>query len=623
MCGIVGEIRLDDRRPDASAVRRMCAALTHRGPDDDGFLDSGAASFGMRRLAIVDIDGGAQPIANEKGDVSVVFNGEIYNSPILRRGLVARGHTLASRSDTEVLVHLYEDLGSDMLGELRGMFAFAIWDYSKRAALLARDRLGIKPLYYMHDERRLLFGSELKAILRATDSTPGLDPAGLDAYLSHHYIPAPLTIFKGIRKLRPGHLLQVRDGRVSETRYWQALTPSVPRAVPEQESSAQLRELLEDAVEEHLMSDVPVGVFLSGGIDSSIIAALAARKLREPLRTYSIRFEDAGYDEGPFARAVAVHLGAHHTEQTVRMDAVGLLPRLVRIYDEPFGDPAALPGYYLAQTAARHVKVCLSGDGGDELFAGYNRYRRALSMRRLDAVPGPMRRAAAWFGSACVPQYLPGHHFLRKLGATAQVRYQMEFDGFDAAGRRGLVSSELSSAVTEDGSLFEPFMGNRAESMDPLTQLQLADLHEYLPECILAKVDRISMAHSLEVRVPFLDHRVVAQALGLPPALKLRGDRGKWILEEACRDLLPARIFERPKQGFRVPLREWFRGDLRTHAEQVLLSRRTADRGILRREPVRRLLEMHALGRRSFSDRIYSLLVFEYWCRAYLDGDSE
>jgi asparagine synthase (glutamine-hydrolysing) len=619
MCGIVGEVRFDRRPVDRALLHRMCESITHRGPDEDGFFVQDQVGLAMRRLSIVDLAGGSQPISNEAGDVTVVYNGEIYNAPELLRGLAGKGHVLGSRCDTEVLVHLYEDLGPGLLQELRGMFAFALWDRQRRSVLVARDRLGIKPLYYKLEENRVLFASELKAILVACDTKPPLDPEALDAFLAHHYIPAPLTIFSGIRKLPAGHYLEIRDGRLEEKCYWSvenSIEPTDPGDFDENRAVARLRSLLEDAVQEHLMADVPLGVFLSGGIDSSIIAALAAAKTAEPVRTFSIRFEHDRYDESPYARAVADHIGARHTEETVSVDVIDLLPRLVEVYDEPFADQAALPGYSLAEVAARELKVCLSGDGGDELFAGYRRYSRVLAMQRFDRIPAPLRTLASRL-KGVVPPHLRGRGFLRRLGSPAAVRYQMEFDGFDATARQQLVASE-HRRVGDDGSFFANIVDDGSPA-DLLRQMQIADVKHYLPECILAKVDRISMAHSLEVRVPLLDHRVVEAAFSLPQSAKLRGDDAKWILKQACKDLLPARILTRPKRGFSVPLTEWFRDDLRSHAEEVLLGRRAIDRGILRKRPIQQLIERHDRGRKSFAAQIYSLLIFEYWCQAHLD----
>jgi asparagine synthase (glutamine-hydrolysing) len=357
-------------------------------------------------------------------------------------------------------------------------------------------------------------------------------------------------------------------------------------------------------------------------MDSSIIAAITARKTRERLRTFSIRFEDPRYDEGPQARAVAEHIGSDHTEAIIKADAVNLLPELIRAYDEPFGDPAALPGYHLAELGARHVKVCLSGDGGDELFGGYDRYVRSRRLSGIDKIPVPARRALAHFGAWAIPEHVRGHDLFQRLGEPLHVRYLREFGGFDAAWRVDLLEPGFGTAGTADDSFFRPYLGGEDCAGDPLTQMQFADVSTYLPECILTKVDRITMAHSLEVRPPLLDHRIVETAFSLPPSMKIRDGRRKWILRAAGEDLLPPGFLDRRKRGFTVPLREWFRTDLRLFAEKTLLAPRAGTRGVLRPKAIRRILDLHGRRQRDFADRIWSLLVLEYWFRAYLEQKS-
>lgn len=619
MCGITGEIHLQYGRPNLMAVERMAKTLTHRGPDGEGSVESGLAALGHRRLSIVDVEHGAQPMSNETRDVSVVFNGEIYNAPALLRQLSARGHRLASRCDTEVLVHLYEELGAEMVHELRGMFAFAIWDRARSRGIVVRDRIGIKPLYYCVLRDRLLFASELKALLSRSEVSRELDPQALDAYLTLHFIPAPLTIFRGIRKLPPGHLLEIEDGQVSEKQYWRVPEFGARSTLSDEDAAMRLRALLEDAVQEHLMSDVPIGVFLSGGTDSSIVAAIAARKSSLPLQTFCVRFEDQEFDEGSHAALVARHIGTAHQERWVRPDAIRTLPHLVRHYDEPFGDPSALPTYYVCQAAAESkLKVCLSGDGGDELFGGYKRYELSLNMMRMDRIPGVLRRLTAGVGRRVLAEHQHGYGWLRRLASTPAERYERSFDGFDHDGRRELLVPSLAAAA-HDGAFFEPWLGPALNGADLLSRLQMADIASYLPECILTKVDRVSMAHSLEVRVPLLDHRLVEAAAAMPRSHKIRDGKRKWILKRAAADLLPPAILERSKRGFTLPIREWLRGDLGKHAREVLLGDRCRRRGFLRPAAVERLLERHARGQRDFSARIWSLLFLEHWCRAYLD----
>jgi asparagine synthase (glutamine-hydrolysing) len=621
MCGITGEIRLTSGRPDVSSVERMARTLAHRGPDGAGSVQAGRAALGHRRLSIVDLEGGGQPMFNESGDVSVVFNGEIYNAPALFRRLSDR-HRFQSRCDTEVLVHLYEEFGAEMVQELRGMFAFAIWDSSLSRGIVARDRLGIKPLYYSVLSDRVLFGSELKSLLARPEVERELDLEALDAYLTLHFIPAPLTIFRGVRKLSPGHLLEISDGQVSVRRYWNVPQFGAPPSLSEEDTASSLRALLEDAVEEHLMSDVPVGVFLSGGLDSSIVAAIAARKSPAPLRTFCVRFENQEFDEGSHASLIARHIGARHEEKWVKPDAVAILPDLVRHYDEPFGDPSALPTYYVCQAGANSLKVCLSGDGGDELFAGYKRYDVSLRMARFDRIPRVVRHSTAALARRLLPEHLRGHGWLGRFAATPAERYERLFDGFDLDGRcevLGRGRADITAASRDDGAFFEPWLNAGLHNTDLLSRLQMADIATYLPECILTKVDRVSMAHSLEVRVPLLDHRVVEAAAALPFSFKVRNGTRKWILKRAAADLLPAQILERPKHGFTLPIHDWLRGNLGTHARAVLLGARSRRRGLLRTTVVERLLDLHARGQRDFSARIWSLLFLEHWCQAYLD----
>lgn len=624
MCGIAGAIAFDGSQPDPAATERMTRALSHRGPDGAGFRHMPSVEFGHRRLAIIDIEHGHQPMANERGDVWVIFNGEIYNAAPLRDTLRARGHAFATGCDTEVLVHMYEEHGPSMVTELRGMFAFCIWDERNRRGLLARDRFGIKPLYYSHDGNRLVFASELKAILAAADVPRELDKVALDAYLALHYIPAPLCIFKHVRKLPHGHLMEVRDGRIDTRAYGSPMPGGTPEeARGSRDEGASLREVraaLEESVEEHMISDVPVGVFLSGGVDSSVIAALAARKSREPIRTFTIRFEDPRYDEGPAARAVADHIGSVHVEETIRPDAVRSLPDLVRIYDEPFGDPAALPGLHLAALAARSVKVCLSGDGGDETFGGYARYQRLMRLSRLRRVHPALLRTVAGVGAAVIPEHVRGHHLARRIAAPGPVQYLREFGGFDAATRRDIVDPAYQPDAIRDDAFFGGLALTGASRGELLRRIQQMDIQSYLPECILTKVDRISMAHSLEVRPPLLDHRLARMAIDLPAAMKVRDGLGKWALREAGRDLLPPGTLEGRKRGFTVPITEWFRDDLHAFARATLLSERSARRGILRPAAVRAVLDRHARGGRSFADQIWSLLFLEFWFRAFVDG---
>ena len=634
MCGITGAIWTDPRREvDSETLEQMCSVLHHRGPDDRGAYQSEfrlqppygpmpGVALGFRRLAIIDLAGGRQPMANEDDSVWVVFNGEIYNYPTLRRRLEGSGHTFRTDCDTEAIVHLYEDEGVGCFQHLNGMFAIAIWDSRKRQLVLGRDRLGQKPLVYRREPDRLLFASELKSLLQVPDVPREINPAAIDAYLTYQYVPHPQTIFRGIHKLPPGCYATLRDDKFLLERYWEP-PRDLETEVTAGTAREQIRELLPSAVEMRMRSDVPLGAFLSGGVDSSLIVALMQQRSSEPIRTFSIGFPVAEYDETRFATQVAKHLGTQHTEFEVTPDAVDILPKLVWHYDEPFADSSALPVWYVSQLTREQVTVALSGDGGDELFAGYPRYRAVWLSSLLDE-SGPLRA----FLAAPIWQRLPGSRqksisrrfkrFSEFLRESPQRRYLQWIAIFHEARRADLYSDEfLASMPNEDPYRFLHSAWHASGPRDPVTAASLADLTTYLTCDILTKVDIASMAHSLECRQPFLDVRLVEFACSLPVSLKFRYGSGKRLLRDAFGDMLPRDIWNRRKMGFGVPLDHWFRHELRDMAHDVLLSEQATSRGYFRRESIAQLLTEHEARQFDHAYRLWALLILELWFREW------
>ncbi|MDB4891038.1 MAG: hypothetical protein JWL61_2893 [Gemmatimonadetes bacterium] len=586
----------------------MCGAIRHRGPDDEGHHVGDRVGLGMRRLSVIDVAGGHQPIANEDGTVTVVFNGEIYNHHAIRAELRGR-HDHKTRSDTEVLVHLYEEDGPAMVNRLRGMFAFAIWDDKIDRLFIARDRLGIKPLYYWETEDGVAFCSELKSLLVLEDFPRELDVDAIHEYLALGYVPDPACIFKGVRKLPPGHVLTWDAERGVETKqYWTPVRPEAP-ITDEREAVEELRRLIADAVGSHLEADVRLGAFLSGGIDSSTVVAQMTKLSNTQVETFSIGFEEREYNEAPHAASVARDLGTKHTELIVRPDADALVEEIVDTYDEPFGDSSALPTLLVSRLARQHVTVALSGDGGDELFGGYTRYAKMEGARELPA--GAARQLAR---AAAV-----------RMGHSAYGRNKL----LDLSrGRRGRYAATVAQAlpVNEGGPLrdvaathsldtlldrwFDP-----AEGRDFLTQMTLVDLASYLPGDILTKVDRASMRVSLEARVPLLDHPLVEFAVALPGNLKRRDGTGKWILREAIKGLVPDSVFAQPKRGFAVPLLGWLKKELRHRLDTLLRTDRPVYEYV-DHESIERLVKEHVGGRRDHSSFLWRILVLDLWLTA-------
>ena len=638
MCGICGAAWTDASRAIAEDdLKAMVGRLAHRGPDDEGVYRDEEAALGFRRLSIIDVEGAKQPLANEDGSVWTVFNGEIYNFPALRHRLEAKGHTLKSAGDTEVLVHLYEDEGPDFVKRLRGMFALAIWDREGRTLVLARDRLGQKPLVYRVDGQRISFASEMKSLLALPerDVPRTVDPRAIDRYLTYGYVPHPGTIFEGVYKLPPAHVAVWKDGVLSMERYWEPdwNTEVVGKAGEDVEA---LRETLSDAVSEQMVSDVPIGAFLSGGIDSTIIVGLMQKVSTRPVKTFSIGFDDPAFDESGYAEMAATHLGTEHHNFVVKPRAWATIPKLAEQFDEPFADSSALPTYLVSEETRRHVTVALTGDAGDELFAGYDRYRAVAMAAMLDRLPSGARSTLSGPVARAIPASSRAKTRLRKvrrllegIAEAPEVRYARWMTMFDEPSRLALYTEAFDGHLAEAGAddpaslLFDAW--NVADRRDQVTRATVADLLMYLPNDLLAKVDLASMANSLECRCPFLDHRVVELALAMPAdrKLRLRGGRSKVVLKEAFAGLIPKEIRSRPKMGFGVPLDRWFRGELAEELRSVLLDPLCLGRGLFREEAVVSMIEEHATGRRDNAYQLWALLMLELWFREYVDRSGD
>jgi len=626
VCGIVGNILARaDRTPDPAVLARMNERLAHRGPDDEGILVQGPAGLAMRRLRIIDLATGHQPMAGEGRRVWIVFNGEIYNYRELRANLAARGHAFTTRSDTEVIVHGYEDRGLASLGDLEGMFAFAIWDAPARTLVLARDRLGIKPLYYTVLPDQIVFASELRALVEHPAVERTLDLTALSRYLAHEYVPAPHSIFHGVRKLAAGYWLTYSDGRVKVEPYWDVRFQG-DRAMGDADAVEALRAVLDLSVRQHLVSDVPLGVFLSGGIDSSAVAAFAARHVPGRLKTFSIGFEDPSFDETAHARSVARGLDTdHHEEILGPRAALDLVARLPELLDEPLGDASLLPTFLLSRFTRRSVTVALSGDGGDELFAGYPTYQAHRLARALELVPRWLRQRVLRPAVERLPVSLDDlsfdfrlKRFLEGMDFAPVERHAAWLGSFTPAEQRALFTSDALARMEMEPS-YAAFheMLTHAPSATGLERMLYLDLKGYLGEGVLTKVDRASMACSLEVRVPLLDRRVVELAASLPMRLKLRGLTTKYVLKRALSGVLPREILERRKKGFGVPLARWFRADLAPLLRDACARDVICRAGLFRPEAVERLIDEHTAGRRDHRKKLYTLLAFQLWASRY------
>jgi asparagine synthase (glutamine-hydrolysing) len=628
MCGIAGVWYADRERPAERAVlQAMGDALAHRGPDAWGFWAEPGVGLVHRRLSIIDLEAGDQPLGNEDGRIQVVFNGEIYNFEALRADLEAKGHRFTTRSDTEVLVHLYEEEGERLVERLRGMFAFALWDGRERRLLLARDRVGIKPLYVYRDEAKLVFGSELKAILAHPGITRDLDVAALEEYLAFGIVPGPRSIFRRIEKLPPAHVLTVGTslGKAQPRRYWQLRIEPDPRPTAEEWQEA-IRAKLTETVRLHMIADVPVGAFLSGGLDSSVVVASSAELTAGPLQTFSIGFAEEAFSELPYARQVASRYGTRHTEETATPDAVALLDDLTHFYDEPFADSSAIPTFLVSRLASRSVKVVLSGDGGDEAFGGYARYAHDLkeaAVRRW--LPGPFRRAVlgpvarVWPKADWLPRPLRAKTLLSNLARDPGHAYANTLAVCRSPLRRRLLAPDLARELNgHDPERLVRAAHSTAAGADALSGMIAADVAVLLPDDFLVKVDRASMAHGLEVRPPFLDHELMELAARIPSRFKVRGIQTKWVLKEAYKKQLPADTLRRPKRGFELPIDAWLRRPLRERFEAAVLTPHAAAAELLDQEIVRRVYRAHLAGTARHGGVLWSLFVLARWAERYL-----
>jgi asparagine synthase (glutamine-hydrolysing) len=623
MCGIAGRFNDDPLRPiERDVLEAMTDAIAHRGPDAAGYYVAPGIGLGHRRLSIIDLATGDQPLSNEDGTVWTVFNGEIYNFADVRAELVSRGHRFRTHSDTEIIVHGYEEWGERCVDRFRGMFAFAVWDGPRRRLLLARDRLGVKPLYYaVLPGRGIVFGSELKSLLEDPDVPREWEADAIDAYLTLLYIPAPATIYRGIRKLPAAHVLVAEPGALRVAPYWDLTFTGDGDAGRESAYLEELDALLTESVRLRQVSDVPLGAFLSGGIDSSAVAAYMVETSARPPVTISVGFDHAAYDELSHARRVAEHLGCEFHPRTVTPDIVSLLPRLAWHFDEPFADSSAVPTYYVSKAARELVTVALSGDGGDELWAGYARHRVEHWEQRARTALGPAARAAGSLAHA-LPLSIKGARALRHLAAAPDAAYAIKhaYGMFEPDAKARLYSSDFAESVRRADPLetFRDFY-TRCGSTDPVDRALYVDVHTYLVDDILTKVDRMSMAVSLEAREPLLDHRLLEFAARVPSSLKLRDGRGKYLLRKALEARVPRATLERGKHGFEAPIGEWLRGPLAPMADDLLCDGRLRDRGLFNHREVGRLWTEHRAGRADHRHRLWQLVMLELWFRQFID----
>lgn len=633
MCGIVGIASAGSDRLDAALLRKMCTLITRRGPDDEGFYFGDRVGLGMRRLAIIDVQSGQQPVHNEDKSVWVVFNGEIYNYRELREELLRRGHTLTSSSDTECLVHLYEDFGDEFVSHLRGMFTFAIWDDRRKRLLLARDRLGIKPLYYSHHGGKLYFGSEMKCLLAADGFERQINFKAMSEYFTYKYVPGPETIYQGIQEVPPGHVAVWSDGAFQLRRYWRLRSNPDPGKSIDYFREGLLHHLKE-AVNLHLMSEVPLGAFLSGGIDSSAIVALMAQESTQKVKTFTVGFRagEFGVDERPFARIISEAYQTDHSEclyEDPQAQIESILPAIIHSFDEPFADSSIIPNYLVCEAARKGVTVALSGLGGDELFAGYERYRGALAAGYYQRLPRWLRRGLIKRGIDLIPESRNSGLWVDRLkrfvdGGDLPLaqRYQRYLAAFTDGEKGQIFSGDFLSELEKRGGSMTPLAMHKVEECsDPLDWILLTDMETYLPDDELRKADRLSMWHSLEVRVPFLDHKLVEFVATIPSKYKLKGLEKKHILIQALNGLIPKEILTRPKQGFSIPLATWLRGPLRDLVHSCLSESNLKSIGLFNPQVVAKIINEHDRLVRNHETKIWVLLTFMLWHRIYIHNE--
>jgi asparagine synthase (glutamine-hydrolysing) len=627
MCGITGIVRSDGAPVDRDVLARMNQAIRHRGPDEDGFYFSDGVGLAMRRLAIIDLESGQQPIHNADRTAWIVYNGEIYNYRELRKELESRGHRFYTDSDTEAIVHAYDEYGTDCPKYLRGMFALAIWDERTKSLFLARDRVGKKPLLYAQVNGQLVFGSEFMALLQHPDISRDVNYEAIHHYLSFLCVPAPLTAFRAISKLSPGHSLLWKNGEIKLERYWQ-IDFSNKLSISEEEAGERVVDLLRDAVRVRLMSEVPLGAFLSGGIDSSAVVALMAQEASEKVKTFSIGFEEQDFSELHHARRVAEHVGTDHHEFIVKPDAMEILPTLVEHYGEPFADSSAIPSYYVSRETRKHVTVALNGDGGDELFAGYERYAAMnVAQRYVKLLPAAIRNGVIRNIANALPQaqsrqnpIRKAQRFLDAASLSTVQRYLRWISAFDDARKAKLYSNDFCKVTAPFSTIgfIEPWFA-KANGGGMVDALLLTDTMTYLPNDLLVKMDIASMAVSLEARSPFLDHHLMEFAASLPERFKLRGMTTKYLLKRVLKQFVPEENLTRAKMGFGIPIGRWLRGSMQPFLRQTVLSDKALSRGLFDRDRVRQLVDRHVEGKEDHDLRLWSLLMLELWFERFID----
>lgn len=622
MCGIAGYINTDKAQPvESRVIEQMCAVIHHRGPDEWGMWCNENVGIGMKRLQIIDLSGGHQPMGTDDGRVQIVFNGEIYNHRDLRVDLEQRGYRFRTSSDTEAILHLYEEYGEDCVQQLRGMFAFAIWDARNQRLFIARDRLGKKPLHYLHDQHKLVFGSEIKSILQHPDVTAKVNRPAIIPYLGCGYVPDPETMFKGINKLPPAHTLTWQQGKITVKRYWDiSYQPDYTKSEQQWLEETEVR--LDEAVRIRLMSDVPLGAFLSGGIDSSLVVALMARQMGSPVKTFSIGFDEAKYNELPYARMVAQKYATDHHEEIVRPDAEEVIPYLIRMFDEPFADSSAIPTYYVSRLARRHVTVALSGDGGDELFGGYDRYLDSELAGNTDRLPHLLRQGLFGLPAQLLPESFPGINRLRYLAADPDERYLMKMTKGISIIHANVFSHELirEAGGSDPAAALRAIWGQVA-GLDRITRRQYLDTRTYLPGDIMTKVDRATMFVSLEARAPILDHKFVEFSATVPVEYKVRNRTAKYLLKQLAYKLLPKELIDRPKMGFAMPVAQWINREWLEMSHDLVLGSKALSRGNFNHTYLARIMAEHRRGRRDHSYLIWTLMVLEMWYRSHIDGN--
>ena len=627
MCGITGFINANGSAVDRSILERMNHAIIHRGPDEDGFYLDQNAGLAMRRLAIIDLASGQQPIYNADKTKAIVFNGEIYNYQTLRDDLEKLGHQFYTRSDTEVVIHLYDEYGEDCLSHLRGMFAIAIWDTREKTLFLARDRVGKKPILYSHQPNGdLIFGSEFSAVLQHPAVSREVDLEAIDSYMSFLCVPAPQTAFKQIRKLEPGHWLEWKAGAIETKRYWQ---PDFSKKIKitEDEAIEETTRILRESTKLRLISEVPLGAFLSGGVDSSIVVALMAQESSTPVKTFSIGFDEEDFSELKYAKRVAEHVGAEYSEFIVRPNALDVLPTLVEHYGEPYADSSAIPTYYVAKETRKHVTVALNGDGGDESFAGYERYAAMRLAEAYHRIPKALRKVFVEAPASLLPnselkknRLRDAKRFLQAADLTRNERYFHWVSTFRREAKQKAYTAEFASAVAgQNASHFLDDWFAKANGTGTLDATLLTDQMTYLPNDLLVKVDIATMANSLEARSPFLDHNVIEFAATLPESMKMGNFQTKSLLKKVAARLVPKEVVYRKKMGFGVPVGKWFRHEMKDFVRGVLLSEKSLQRGVVRPEVIEKYVDEHTSGQFDHSFQLWTLLMLELWFQRFID----